>query len=351
MKLKFKYTERFVGVFLLIAVLIILLTIASILVHTRMFETKATYKAKLADATGLSPSTPIYFKGFKIGAVTDFRLTTGNYIEADLEIYKEYKDRIVVNSAIWKGLNPVTNSSSLEFLQGIGSTDLLPEGSVIPSIDVPEGQRLLLAHQVKQAGDPLSTMLANLETFTESITADSVENKGPIFRSVNNLVAISEEMKDISKKMNYLTTALIDDKTPKHGTLLKILDNVAQLTEDFKTTNRMLKTTLQKTDTLLDVYKAPDSLALRMIDPTGEKFVNPLRQTIAGFNAMIPQLQQLTQYANSKTSDITFMLEDVKITLQEAQDTFEAMNRLLGNESTIKSRTKTVSPTRPKPAE
>lgn len=351
MKLKFKYTERFVGIFLLGSIIVVLTTIILILIHSRTFETKATYKAKLADANGLSASTPIYFKGFKIGSVKDFRLTEGNYIEADLEIFKEYRDRIVVNSAIWKGLNPVTNSSSLEFLQGIGSDGLLPEGSVIPAIDVPEGKKLLQENKVKQAGDPLSTMLANLQTFTESITADTVENKGPIFRSFNNFVAISEDMKEISKKLNYITTAMVDSDAPRHGTFVKILDNVANLTDDFKSTNKMLKATLLKADTLIDVYKIPDSLAIRMIDPTGERLMKPLHQTIVGFNALLPQIQQLTQYANGKTTDITVMLEDIKITLQEAQNTFEAMNKLLGNETTIKSKSTTVSPSRPKPRE
>lgn len=351
MKLKFKYTERFVGIFLLISVVVILTTLVLIALHSRMFETKALYKAKLADATGLAASTPIYFKGFKIGAVKEFRLTPGNFIEADLEIYKEYRDRIFVNSAIWKGLNPVTNSSSLEFLQGIGSTELMPEGSTIPAIDVPEGKRLLLANKVKQAGDPLSTLLANLGTFAESITSDSVENKGPIFRSVNNFAVISEDLKNITKKMEYLTTALIDDKTPKQGSLLKIMSNVVELTESFKTTNKMLQSTLKQTDTLLTVYKVPDSLGIRMIDPTGEKIINPMRQTIVGFNALLPQLQQITQYVNSKTSDMTVLLEEVKVTLQQAQDTFDAMNKLLGNDSAIKNRAKTASPARPRPTE
>ena len=192
-------------------------------------------------------------------------------------------------------------------------------------------------------------MLANLETFTEAITSDSVENKGPIFRSLNNFVTISEDLKLITKKMDYITDALLEDNHQGKGPLFKIVNNVADLTEEFKTTSRMLKTTILKTDTLLDAYKSPDSLAIRLIDPTGEKLINPIRQSIASVNALLPQLQQLMVYANSKTSDITVVLEDVKITLQQAQDTFEALNKLLGIESATRLRTKGVSPLRPKP--
>ena len=333
MKLKFKYTERFVITFLVVAMLIMISGLTFVIINKKYFESKAHFKAKLADANGLGLSTPIYFKGFKIGTITDFRLTDENFIEADLEIYKEYRNKIVNNSALWKGLNPVTNASTLEFLQGNEAKFLLPEGSVIPAVDVPEGIKLLAENKVKKAGDPLSTLLANLQSFTENLTADSVQNKGAFFRTLNNLSIASEDMKQISEKVNALAGSLLKDKNPDDGTLFRLLNNAADLSEDFKSTSQMLKQTLRRADTLLIAFKNPDSLGVRMIDPTGEKIINPLRQTIAGFNSLIPQLDNFTQYMNSRTSDLSIILDDLKTMLRQAQITFDAINKITGAEN------------------
>ena len=352
MKLKFKYTERIVSIFLLAALCMIIFAVAFIVINKKYFESKAHFRAKLADANGLGMSTPIYFKGFKIGSITDFRLTPGNFIEADLEIYKEYRNKIVLNSALWKGLNPVTNASTLEFLQGPNPQELLPEGALIPSIAVPEGKYLLDNNYVKKAGDPLSTLLANLESFTEDITADSVKNKGAFFRALNNLAIASEDMKQIASKVNVLTTNLFKDKNPNDGTLFRLMNNLADLTEDFKTTNSMVKQTLRRADTMLIAFRNPDSLGLRMIDPTGEKLINPLRQTIAGFNSMIPELDNLVQYMNTRTSDMTIILDDLKLTLRQAQTTFETLNKFTTGNSGLPNEGPTTPSnvySRPKP--
>ncbi|MBI2417775.1 MAG: MCE family protein, partial [Ignavibacteriales bacterium] len=328
MKLKMKYTERFVSVFLVAAFLLLISAITFIVISKKFFEKKIVYKAKLADANGLGPSTPIYFKGFKIGTIKEFHLTEQNYIEATLEIFTEYKEKIVYNSALWKGLNPVTNASSLEFLQGLDNNVPLPEGSIIPAIDVPEGQRLLLLKKVKQSGDPLSTLLANLQTFTEGLTADTLQNKGAIFKALNNFITVSEDVKEISERLNYITGALIDENIPNKGPLFKILNNTADLTGELKKTDQMIKQTILRADSLLTAYQNPDSLGLRLIDPTGEKLINPIRQTIAGFNTLLPKFEYFMGYMNNRTGDITVILEDLKTTLRQAQTTFDAINKL-----------------------
>lgn len=328
MKLKFKYTERFVAMFLGAALLVFLIALAFIIVNKKYFETKISYRAKFADANGLGPSTTIYFKGFKIGAIREFHLTGENYIEATVEIYKEYKDRIVVNSALWKGLNPVTNTSSIEFLPGVNSFTQLPPGSLLPAVDVPEGRALLDEKKVRQFGDPLSTLLANLQTFADNLTSDSITNRGPLFRAIQNFASVSEDLKGMSKSLTSLISALTNEKNPDNGTIVRIADNMLQLTDDLKKIEKQAATVLSRADTLLVAYKNPDSLGIRMLDPTGQRIMNPLRETILGVNSMLPKLEQLMTYANTKTSDLTILLEELKITLRQAQVTFDALNQL-----------------------
>ena len=52
---------------------------------------------------------------------------------------------------------------------------------------------------------------------------------------------------------------------------------------------------------------------------------------------------------NNKTSDITVLLDDVRVTLLEAQSTFESLNKLLGNERIVPKKAVGITPQRPVP--
>jgi hypothetical protein len=71
------------------------------------------------------------------------------------------------------------------------------------------------------------------------------------------------------------------------------------------------------------------------MDPTGEIFVHPIKNMIAKFNEMLPKIDNLIGYMNSRTSDMTVMMEDLKITLRQAQTTFETINQMTAGTSGI----------------
>jgi hypothetical protein len=76
------------------------------------------------------------------------------------------------------------------------------------------------------------------------------------------------------------------------------------------------------------VYQKPDSLALKMIDPTGEQLIAPIKKMIGEFNNLTPKLDYFITYMNMKTTDLTIILDDVKTTLRQAQAMFDTFNQL-----------------------
>ncbi|MDP3684610.1 MAG: MlaD family protein, partial [Ignavibacteria bacterium] len=198
MKFKMRYSEKIVGSFLIFALVVITASTGYLILHSKSFEEKHLFKAKFGDAVGLSASTPVYFKGFKIGVITDFILTDDNYILADFKVYEEFRNKIVRNSALFKSINPITSTSTIEFLQGPENLSLLPDGGLVPDIDIPEGEKLLAKNMVKKTGDPLNTVIYNLAAFSENINKDNNVDKGAFFRALVNMADAAEGMKKIT---------------------------------------------------------------------------------------------------------------------------------------------------------
>ncbi|MFA4923835.1 MAG: MlaD family protein, partial [Ignavibacteriaceae bacterium] len=202
MKIKFRYSERIVGTFLVTALLIVAITLGYLLLHNKVFEKKYVFKAKFADAVGLSSSTPVFFKGFKIGVITDYELTDDNYILADFKVYEEFRKKIVRNSALFKSVNPITSTSTIEFLQGPENLSELAEGSIIPAIDISEGEVLLAKNMVNKTGDPLNTVIYNLAAFSENINKDNNVDKGAFFRALVNMADAAEGLRKITDNLS-----------------------------------------------------------------------------------------------------------------------------------------------------
>jgi ABC-type transporter Mla subunit MlaD len=128
MSFKFKHSEKITGVFILLAVVILIIGTIVISVSKKTFVKTHEFRTLLSDATGLSTGTPLSFKGYKIGRVKKFLLDKNNNIDVELGVYKEYREKIVRDSAIYRLNNPITGKTSLVLLQAINNNPLLRGG-------------------------------------------------------------------------------------------------------------------------------------------------------------------------------------------------------------------------------
>lgn len=326
MKLRYRYPQRTVMVFLLIATVMVVSSVLFIVFQNKLFSTRIIYIAKFADANGLSATSPVNFKGFKIGNIVNYKLSDDNFVIAEFEVFEEYSEKIKINSALFKGVNPVTNTSVIEFLQGNDSKEILPPGSLIPAIDIPEGKALLSQNKVTKSGDLITSLLQNLQVFTDALNSDNNPEKGAIFRALVNFADASHDLKVIAAQMNTFTTALGRDGNPGDGAIFRAINNVADLTQEVKEISGVLKSSVFKIDSLLAQYKNPDGLAQRMIDPTGEQIIKPVTTMLNEVNQLLPQVEAFVKFMNTQSSDLTVMLEDLKVVLKQVQLTFETVN-------------------------
>jgi len=333
MKFKMRYSEKIVGTFLLTALFIITASTTYLIMYNKAMEKKFMFKAKFGDATGLSASTPVYFKGFKIGVITDFVLTEHNYILADFKVYEEFRNKIVYNSALFKSINPITSTSTIEFLQGPENHSVLPEGSMIPAIDIPEGERLLAKKMVKKSGDPLNTVIYNLAEFSENINKDNNVDKGAFFRALVNMADAAEGMKKITDNLNLDFESISKPDRSGRRPLAALVLNSSQLSDSMKVMMGLVNHSLIKLDTLLTAYSKPDGLVVKMIDPDGKQIVEPVKKTIASLNEVLPKLEKFSDFLVTQQGQFLSILKQLVETMDEVQVTFETINAspLIGN--------------------
>jgi len=333
MKFKMRYSNRIVGTFLATTLIIIISSTLFMVMHNKSLEKKHRFRAKFADAAGLSATTPVQFKGFKIGYISDYELDDNNYIIANFMVYDEFKDKIVKNSALFKSVNPLTSTSTIEFLQGPDNKNVLPEGSFIPSINVPEGERLLAKKMVEKTGDPLNTVIYNLAEFSENINKDNNVDKGAFFRVLVNMADAAEGMKKITDNLNTDFESISKPNKDGKRPLASLVLNVSQISDSLRIMTGLINRSLVRLDTVLINYGKPDGLAAKMIDPDGKQIIEPVKKTVNALNEMLPKLDKFSDFLVTQQGQFLTLLKQIKETLDEVQITFETINAspLIGN--------------------
>ncbi len=325
MKLRLKYTERFVAFFILIAVVIMATSFALLLINRKVFESKYSYNAIFADAVGLSANRPVFFKGFNIGRISSYTLSKENYVIAELQVFAEFKEKIVFNSALYKSINPVTSVSSIELLQGPDLNIFLPEGATIYAIDVPEGRGLLTSGIVQMPGDPLSAIILNLETFTKNLNRDSTTDDGAVLRFLVNLADASESINNIS---NQIEDDINRISTERGGvsSVYTTMNNLAVVSNELTKTAAALNNVVKNIDTLVISYREPDSLLIKMLDPSGESLYKPLQNTFTSLNDVLSRLETFISFLNTQSSEVSLSLSELRTILRQLNMTIESIN-------------------------
>ncbi|MCK6606266.1 MAG: MlaD family protein [Ignavibacteriaceae bacterium] len=329
MSFKLKNARIIVIVFISLALIAVLASVTTILINERVFEKKLVYRAKFLDATGLKSSNPVFYKGFKIGYVTNYKLSDDNYIYADFYVYEEFKNRIRQNSVLYKNPNFITSVVNINLFVGSNESRQLIEGNLVPAHDVPEGREIQKLFKINYEGDFLVTFLFKFQEVLEELrptTSEGTENVATIREVIGSFLDVT---KKVSSIINNLDTTLqfISVNLRKHGGgVFTTIDQMPELTLQITETSKKAKESLAALDKVLYNYQSPDSLMIKMVDPSGQNLFVPLKNTIMMTNEILPEIQKLAAYSTTQTGNISIILEKIKTVLGEMTQTLENLN-------------------------
>jgi hypothetical protein len=132
-KIYLSYRERIAGIFLALAVAIVVLFVAGAAIQNRWFATRVTYHTRLMRGEGLTAGSPVLLSGIVVGEIGDIEIMDDNRIDVEMLVLEKYAPRVQAGS-----------KASVRRMLGIGEKrvhlvsppekgERLPAGALIPA--------------------------------------------------------------------------------------------------------------------------------------------------------------------------------------------------------------------------
>jgi len=336
MKLRYRFANQVVGVFVIIALALTVALIVLMGANQRWFRKNYEYFARFDTAKDVSVGMAITFRGFTIGRVRDISLNEDNQVDVEFTIQEEYIDKVTRDSLIQVVTNPLGGGEIL-FHQGRQITQPLPEGTQIPTYDSKQGLRLREENRVivLRDADPIAQALSQIDPILTNVdrvlmnvvgltdeiqTALRGESNGPIAGSLIGVESTIGELQETVVRVN----RVIDDTALQVGALLA---DVHVITTNLEQTTAALADPTGLVPTLLD----PSGSLATLLDDDNALFEDieaifvSLQSSIDGLNDSLAQVAEFADYLNTTQPQITTILEEGRQTLSGGQDVLEGL--------------------------
>ncbi len=191
MYFRIKNFDRFVGIFVILAMALIVVTLVFISRGQKWFEKRYHYSVVFNKVYGLKPGTGVTISGMEVGQVTSLRLNPQSKVELTLEILKTYKDNIRKDSQATI-VSSLLGAKTVEITMGSPGQPHLPEDGTLLSQDPKEITDILKEIDVKTPLKKVDEALDNLK----SVTAKLDDPRGELFTLLKNVEGITAQLKD-----------------------------------------------------------------------------------------------------------------------------------------------------------
>jgi len=235
MSFKFRNLEKIVGLFTLMGLVILLITIILLGQEQRWFAEKITLKTVFDTGEGLAKGMQVKLNGLEIGRSTDIRFTTNNQIEVSFTVYEEYINSIDSDSYVFRESTSPLGGSYLKLTLGTRKGHRLKNGSYLLSQDSDHVQTLLANGVIPQHSSSLNKIIKNINQLTGQLAAP----RGPLFSTLRNLKQLTAKMSSDRGTMHYLFTdsSLYNEIMQTIAALNKVAINVQVLSSTIRETS------------------------------------------------------------------------------------------------------------------
>ncbi|MBN1897167.1 MAG: MCE family protein [Spirochaetes bacterium] len=215
MAYKFKQTEKLIGSFIVISLIIIISAVIFIARGQHLLTKKFYYKTGFNSAASLSEGMPVKYKGLKIGLVKKIYLDENDQIILRFYVLKKYSQKIRKDSVVMLNA-PLIGEKFIELSTGMTNSSMAADGDFLYSADSEKGREFLaiqLAHApdsptdliiknvqllTAQLSDPNGSFMKTLNNF-QQLSASLAENRGTIQETMSALKDSAKNMKELSK--------------------------------------------------------------------------------------------------------------------------------------------------------
>jgi phospholipid/cholesterol/gamma-HCH transport system substrate-binding protein len=346
MKVKIRFADQIVGVFVLAAIVAVAAVLILIGVNQRWFAKNYYFTTEFSSGTGLFVGMPVSFKGFDIGKISRMSLNEQNDVDVRFYIEDTYYSRVKPDSVLELTSSPIGLGTTLKFHTGRNTLPPVAEGAFIPSLDSDAGRQLVADGKVDipKDADVIGSVIAKLNPILDETRLAIAE----IRRTVTTVnLALNGEggpvgtmVSDLSRTPRRVNTA-VDDIS---GRITAVLDKVSVISDNVTAISVQTRGVIGDLSTNLDAIsqnlkemtgslKNTQGLAKRLLDPQGSidtflndsnELYNQVDASLKNVNAITAQLKSFVDFINGTRPQVTSILEKGSDTLSSAKDVLEA---------------------------
>jgi phospholipid/cholesterol/gamma-HCH transport system substrate-binding protein len=297
MKFTIRFADQIVGVFIILALGIVIFAIFMLGSSQRWFSRDYYFRTYFPSATGLSQNMAVQYKGITIGHVKSVKLDANDQVEVRFTIFDTYIDRVRHGSMVDVATSPLAalGGNSFTFYPGTGEMminagEKFLEEEIIPWAGSVEA-KILLAAGLAQRPEQ------------EDKIGKIINDVGGIISTLNDIledIKIGSGKTDLGQIVGNLNT-IVADLRPIPG----VVDN---------TLTRQLDPLLADLKEISNRAKNPDGTVASILDSEGKVYTD-LVKTLNSLSGVLRNLEKTTDFIPSQLQAVLVSVEDVLVSL------------------------------------
>ena len=295
MHFRIKHFDRYVGIFVILALALIVVTLVFIGRGQKWFEKRYRYTVVFNKVQGLKPGTGVTISGMEVGFVKSLRLNPQSKVDITLEVLETYRDYIRKDSqaTISSGL---LGGKAVEVTVGSPDQPALPEGATITSQEPKELTDFLKEIDVKAPLKKLDEALENVKSITEKLN----NPRGELFTLLKNVEFVTAQLKNGRGNVG----AVLQDKK-MHGEITAAVESIRRSAANIEeTTQNASKVSRDLPQLISEVDRAVKEVP---------KILDDVKKATSDLPRVMGDVQRAAGDAPAITDNVKEITKDVKV--------------------------------------
>ncbi|MDR0601114.1 MAG: MlaD family protein [Treponema sp.] len=324
MKFTVRFADQVVGVFIIVALAVLIFVIFMLGKSQRWFSRDYYFKTYFPSASGLSDNMPVQYKGFTIGHVKSFDLAEDDRVEVRFYIFDTYYSRVREGSLVEIMVSPIGLGNQFLFHPGLGSSQV-EEGALIPSVNSSEGKAIRAQGmgQVPVHDDSISLILSRLSTTLDSANTALV-----------NVSTLTAQVSDALEGSEETAVGRIVGNTERSIAGIESMteDLPAIVDESLSSVLEQIRPIIANLDELSAKLNDPDGSISLLLRSDGDVYTN-IVSTLNAVSGTMRNLEKTSAFLPAQLPQIAVIISDFRNVLKNAEDVLTALsnNPLLRN--------------------
>lgn len=228
MKFKIRYADQIVGVFSIVALVVLMVLVFALGAKQNWFVRKNVYYTRFESGSSIKPGMDITYKGFGIGKIKDISLEN-DVVMVEFYILDDYMEYVKEYSLLEFSSNILGLGTSFVWHPGKG-TGIIEPGSEIYRFDSREGEKIRRDRLIDydKSSDAISGIINKVEPLLDAVTRlvrdidtairgqnfqgpDGSVQENEIGKILKNLDEVTLNVAALTKDITYLTSKLGGD--------------------------------------------------------------------------------------------------------------------------------------------